>query len=388
MNVAFYYHISLSVSKSEIYAPSYLGVFLDSLAKNVDNLYLVFHSQNLELYTNCDYKLKAKNITHVNLGKKTPAWHRLFYHKKILRKIKAQIYNCDAFIVRSPTPLAPFFYKFFDIKKIYFLIVGDYLKGANHLKSSNFRNKIIYLFLKFYDNLFNIQIKKTKIIVNSHELLEKYKHLNNKINLIKTTTLSVNDFFLKEVNIDLNNIRLVYTGRIEPAKGLLELVYALKELNSKYSNVCLHIAGWEQDSVRKPFQNKIIKLCKKLEIQNKIVFHGKKSVGEELNNIYRLGDIYVLPSYHEGFPRTIWEAMANSLPVIATNVGGIPNYLEDNKNVILIKPRSVDEIVSAIEKLLNNRKLIKTLTKNGYTLASKNTLDIQSKNMINIIKKQ
>ena len=99
-----------------------------------------------------------------------------------------------------------------------------------------------------------------------------------------------------------------------------------------------------------------------------------------------MGDIYILPSYHEGFPRTIWEAMANSLPVVATNVGGIPNYLENNKNVILIEPKSVEEIVLGISKLLNNNTLRKNIIKNGYNLASKNTLEIQTKKMIKTLK--
>ena len=77
------------------------------------------------------------------------------------------------------------------------MIVGDYLKGANHLIKSNFRNRIIYIFLIIFDYLFTNQIKRTKVLVNSIELYKKYKAYAKEINLIKTTTLSKKDFFSK-----------------------------------------------------------------------------------------------------------------------------------------------------------------------------------------------
>lgn len=121
------------------------------------------------------------------------------------------------------------------------------------------------------------------------------------------------------------------------------------------------------------------------EIENNIIFHGRKKVGSELNTIYRIGDIYVIPSYHEGFPRTIWEAMANSLPVVASNVGAIPDFLTHDKNVIIINPKSANEIFEAIKRVINDNEFRENMIKEGRALAKKNTLEFQTKKLINIL---
>lgn len=114
----------------------------------------------------------------------------------------------------------------------------------------------------------------------------------------------------------------------------------------------------------------------------------KLKVGEELNLMYRDADIYVLPSYQEGFPRTIWEAMANSCPVIATRVGSIPDYLEHGKHARLIEPRSAEAISEAVEHLIENTNVREQLIQNGYTLTMENTLEVQTKKLDDILKNE
>ena len=126
--------------------------------------------------------------------------------------------------------------------------------------------------------------------------------------------------------------------------------------------------------------------AKRIGILEKIIFHGKKKVGEELNQFYRLADIYVIPSYHEGFPRTIWEAMANSLPVIATDVGAIPSVLSNQKNALIIPPKDEVSLKNAIIQLKDDSFLRQKLIKNGRELASNQTLDILTKKLVDLIK--
>jgi glycosyltransferase involved in cell wall biosynthesis len=71
--------------------------------------------------------------------------------------------------------------------------------------------------------------------------------------------------------------------------------------------------------------------------------------------------------------------MANGLPVIATKVGAIPDYLRHEEDAMLIDPRNVSQIVDAVETLLSDELLRKKLIQNGYELAKQNTLEIQSK---------
>lgn len=384
MKLAFYYHIPVVLTNQDIFVPGYLGVFIDALANEVDQLVLVAHTLVPGRTSEADYKLKAKNITLGDLGKKTPAWHRELFPNLILKKVRSVLNTCDILLIRAPTPLAAHFKKVFPKLNTWFMIVGDYLEGIDHYKNSSLRNKLIYYYLHINDYFFQKQIRTTPILVNSPALYDKYINIHSRVYLIKTTTLTTNDFFYRYNTCLGKQIELVYTGSFSPAKGLFELIDALAVLKTEKIPVHLHLVGWEDDST-KPVQQALVEKSILLGIKSDITIHGKKNIGNGLNAMYRLADIYIIPSYHEGFPRTIWEAMANGAPVIATNVGGIPGYIKNNKTALLIEPKNVSAIVSAVKSLIYNEPLRTMLIANAYELVKDNTLEIQTKKLIEIL---
>jgi len=386
MKLAFYYHITICKKGENLYTPGYLGVFIDSLAKEIDELYLLMHQANQWEIEEADYKLKNRNIYWINLGYKSPAWHRAIFHKKILKSKLKKIESCDALIVRSPTPLAPYFPKYLNKPKLIFMIVGDYLESVEQWKIKNIREWFELQYLRYNDFLFRKAMKITDIMVNSPVLFNKYKNIAKSIHQIKTTTLSLGDFYKRADTCQNNVVELVFTGRIDPLKGLFELVEAVASLRKDNLNIRLNITGWESDE-RKPIENELKAKLNQLGINEFVIFHGRKSIGPELNAMYRMGDIYVLPSYEEGFPRTIWEAMANGLPVITTDVGGIPSYLTHLENAYIIKPKISDLIVDGVKRIVSDKELRQKLIHNGYKIASENILENQTSKMLEIIKK-
>lgn len=387
MNLGFYYHIPVFSDGLSIRIPSFLGVFIDELANNVDYLYLFLHQSEIIDDKYFDYELKSNNLVFIDLGLKTAAWHRFLFPSLTLKLIKEEISNCDFLIVRSPSPLSPSFYKYFSQStKIIYLIVGDYVQGSKYL-NQNIIRKIAIRVLSFRnDYQLSKVLKKTTTIVNSIELFNKYKSFVKSLYQIKTTTISENDFFFREDTCLNNKINILYTGRFDLAKGMLEILESIAILNEKKIEIIVNFVGWE-DNFEKKTQNFLLRKAKELGVENLVIFHGKKSIGEELNMFYRNADIYLIPSYHEGFPRTIWEAMANCLPVIATDVGSIPFYLTNKENVILIKPKSSVEISNAVEILISNQNLRKKIIKNAFELSKENTLESQTKKIFNIIRK-
>ena len=151
---------------------------------------------------------------------------------------------------------------------------------------------------------------------------------------------------------------MLFTGRFVLQKGLIELLDSVASLSKEDFNIELHLVGWEE-SDDKPFEKKLKSYAKSLNIESRIIFHGLKSVGDELNAMYRMADIYVLPSHHEGFPRTIWEAMANSLPVVTTTVGSIPLYLKNKIHASLVAPRDKKSLHNAIKFIIKNKNGLK-----------------------------
>jgi glycosyltransferase involved in cell wall biosynthesis len=370
-------------SDGNMMIPSYLGVFIDSLATYVEELCLIMHESD-EQDTEADYVLQGKNIKWVSLGKKTPAWHRAIFYSKILGEPLSKIKDYDVLLVRSPSPLAPYFSKFTQKGRLVYMIVGDYSEGVKNSKSVGFRERVINYFLTYNNWLFDRQIKKTDIVVNSSMLFEKYKSRSKSIHQIRTTTLSNSDFYKRQDTCSNDVIQLLYTGRIDPQKGLFELVDTTALLIQNGYDVICNIVGWESVGGDEPVKKALIARAKENNIIDKVIFHGRKTVGEELNAAYRQGDIYIIPSYHEGFPRTIWEAMANGLPVIATTVGSIPNYL-DSSNSVLIQPKNSEAIYNAVVKVIEQKEFRQGIIRNGQSLARENTLEQQTLKLVEAI---
>jgi glycosyltransferase involved in cell wall biosynthesis len=386
MKLAFYYHITIAKRQDGNWTPSYQGVFIDALASKVETLYLLMHMAGGTDEGEADYRLKGENIIWVNLGLKTPAWHRDIFYKSILTEKLKEIKGVEYVLVRAPSPLAPYFKRYLPNSTLSLLIVGDYAESVEQTKPRSLREWVINRYLTYNDWRLRLAMKSTDVIVNSPALLQKYQSKTKSINLIKTTTLSENDFFYKQDTCTGGDIKLLYTGRIDPLKGLFELVEALSILRGKKINVSLYIVGWEPKN-EKIVENELIEFAKKMRVQEFLFFPGRKPVGSELNAMYRMADIYCIPSYEEGFPKTIWEALANSLPVISTLVGGIPEYLINGEEAILIEPKKVDELHYAIKQVIENKSLREKLISNGIKKAKEVTLEFQTNMLLEFIKK-
>ena len=334
-----------------------------------------------------DYQLVSNNIRWINLGKKLPSWARFFTPRRQLNKFRGEIKIVDAMIVRSPSPLSMGFSYFVDRNKLFYFLVGDYLHGANNMKVKGIRDIFVKLLVIQIDKTLTAVVKDRVIFVNSSELKSKYSGISSKIIEVRTTTVRADDLRRREDTCQGDLINLLYTGRFDFSKGLLELVDAFNSLNVNHSNLRLHFVGWEENS-KMLVTKALVKKVNDYNLGEFVHFHGRKKVGDELNQMYFDSDIYIIPSFHEGFPRTIWEAMGQSTPVIATRVGGIPFLLDDKENALLIEAKSVNEIINAVESLICDESLRKKIIARGFEKAKSVTLECQSNSLIALIKNE
>lgn len=377
MRLGFYYHINAAVVDERIYLPSLLGVFLDDLSLRVEHLTLLLHTVPYNASIQ-DYELAGSNIGYVNLGEKKSFLHRLLWGKHTLKNLDNRI-DFDVLLVRAPTPLAPALYAYYSGRcPVSFMMVGDYVESHSPYFSAK------WLLDLLYERMMNKHILPFCLtMVNSQALKDKYDQISKETIRIKTTTLRSEDFYYREDTCLGDQIHLLYVGRYDWQKGFKELFEAVVLLKNSKS-IVLHMVGWDDDKDQKN-RIRMEKTIKSLSINDNVVIEGYKRIGSELNEMYRQSDIFVLPSYAEGFPRCIREAMANGVPVIATNVGGIPGDLSDGVNAILIPPHDTDAIVGAITNLLENKAFRRTIIKNAYLQAEDSTLVNQNKRIINIL---
>ncbi len=99
----------------------------------------------------------------------------------------------------------------------------------------------------------------------------------------------------------------------------------------------------------------------KYEAQDNVKFLGFKQSTSELLSQY---DLFLFPSIKEGLPYAVLEAGQAGLPVIATNIGGIPDIIEHEKTGLLVPPKDPQALRTAIQRLMNNPQLRATLASN------------------------
>lgn len=132
-------------------------------------------------------------------------------------------------------------------------------------------------------------------------------------------------------------------GRLEVVKGYEYLVNAIKILTDKKYNIKCNIAGEGLEIER------LSRLVSELGMQNNINFVG---FTDKVNEFLQGVDIYVQPSIQESFGISILEAMNMSRPVIASNVGGIPEIIQNDKNGLLFESRNYIDLADKIEQLI------------------------------------
>ena len=149
--------------------------------------------------------------------------------------------------------------------------------------------------------------------------------------------------------------KLLFLGRICKEKGIRELFNVMPALKEKFPDVMLYLGGvWEDPELEALAEKQ--KDC--------ITYLGWIS-GSEKEKYLEECDIFVLPTYFEGQPVSVLEAMAYSCGVVASKVGGIPQMITDGQTGILIKPKDEESLLEGITKVLEDKQLCKKLGENA-----------------------
>lgn len=235
------------------------------------------------------------------------------------------------------------------------------LLGA--IEGNYYRNKKIYL------------KKITHIITPSQFFKEKF--ISDGINEQK---ISVIHNFVKfdEVNNIKNENYALFFGRLSKEKGILNLLKAFKQTTNGY----LYIAG------EGPEEKNIKKFIKDNGIKDRVKMLGYLNEKKMQNTIESCSFVIIPSTCNENCPYSILESMAMGKPIIASNRGGIPELVEDNKNGFIYKYDDINDLSYKIEKLFSNEHLINEFSKTSRKFAtSKYSEEIYYNSLIKIYKK-
>lgn len=215
----------------------------------------------------------------------------------------------------------------------------------------------IYAKLNFYMEK-NIVSSALFSVAAGGQLIEKYKNYGcHSYATSPRMTLSSSDIYNRDDTCNGKIINIVNVGSLIHDKAQHILIEAFAIASNKYPNLKLKIIG------EGPEKNNLIRIAKKLNVENKIIFQGYVQEESILYEHLRNADIFALSSITEGFPRVLYEAMCMRLPIVTTDVGGIPYLLINGENALVVKSGDVEELARSLMLVIENSDLRKGIIK-------------------------
>jgi glycosyltransferase involved in cell wall biosynthesis len=203
--------------------------------------------------------------------------------------------------------------------------------------SSSFKRMILMKYFKMSDATFTVSTRWKEYISTQFKL--------NAVYLINNIVPAVN---IEKSNKDNHReVKFLFLGLIGDNKGIFDLLQVLIDNKEDLlGKACLLVGGnGEVDKMKK--------IVSENGLGEIVEFKGWVS-GIEKQRLLQEADIYILPSYSEGMPISILEAMSYGMPIISTDVGGIPEIVQENVNGKIIKPGDLKELYKAIEFYLSS----------------------------------
>jgi glycosyltransferase involved in cell wall biosynthesis len=318
---------------------------------------------------------KTREVIHNNVKvRRYPAFEIVFnypfpkFWSKEFRKIKKEIYNKEYDIVMTRTMffvnsvLGYVFAKWRKnkIKLVHVEHASDYSKLDSKIKT--FVNILVMktlgrLILKHADKIIGVS-NGTKFFLENSFNIKNVKVIRRGVEFEKIYNIKKDKSIRKKYS---KKIILSFVGRLIDGKGVQDLIVALKNCKKKF--ICLIMGDGE-------YRSKLESLVKENNLEEKILFLGKTPY-EKVISILKSSDIFINPSYTEGLPTSVLDALFSRTRVIATNVGGTYEILgkEWNKtNHFLIKEKNPILLLKTINKVItkieNNEKYdFKTIQK-------------------------
>lgn len=303
---------------------------------------------------------KCENIYSLSFSRNPLDPNNLKSYKMLLEIQEKNNYD----IVHVHTPIAALYgrllkLKFPNIKTIYTVHGFHFHKGASKINwmlyypiekiMSMFTDVIITMNEEDYNRALTFNIDKVYKVNGVGLNLDSYK--------------STEDDYIecrKELGLKEDDFVIGMIAEVNKNKNHKQIIDAIEHLNNRNIKLICAGEGVLLDSIR----NEI----KERNLQDNIKMLGFRT---DVDKIIAACDIGVLMSYREGLPRNIMELMASKKPVIGTNIRGIRDLIEDNKTGYLVEVGDYKSTANKIEKLYNNRNLLKELSKNCYRYIQK-----------------
>jgi len=158
-----------------------------------------------------------------------------------------------------------------------------------------------------------------------------------------------------------NQFQIVITRNLEPIYGIDTAIRCIANLRKHIPHLVLKIAG------SGPQLSELEALARELEVEECVVFLGRLD-RPEIVALYQESDVMLNPTLVDNMPNSVLEALACGIPVVSTNVGGVPHLVEHEKTALLVPPQSIDEMAAALKRVYTEAPLRSNLSSAGLEM--------------------
>ncbi len=261
------------------------------------------------------------------------------------------------------------------VKSINCMVTG----GGYTFTSKTVKAKLLGIIVR---NLYRISLCKSNHVIFQNkddlkEFCDKKLVKKEKCYVVNGSGVNMEKFMPQDYPKETTFFML---SRLLKSKGVMEYLKAAEIVKKEYPNTKFYLLGKYEDSMQDGIDKNIIKEYEDKQIVERF---------EETDNVvpyYQKASVYVLPSYREGTPRTVLEAMACARPIITTDTNGCRDTVIDGKNGFIVPVKDVDALAKAMKKFIENPELIKTMGLESLEYC-KEKFDVNkvNKDMLNIM---
>ncbi|WP_299119776.1 glycosyltransferase family 4 protein [uncultured Winogradskyella sp.] len=251
-------------------------------------------------------------------------------------------------------------------KKVVVFYRGWKLPTFNKLVESNVLRKL-------FNFVFQKNTRQVVLASSFRNNLQQLKPKHTTDILVTTTAIDKTEIVEPKTSSNLKNVRVLFLGRIQDLKGIEELINAIILLHqdNQLDSYNFTIVGHENKT---GYTNTLIEKLQRSNVpMDKVSFLGRVT-GSNKYQLYANNDVYVLPSYTEGCPNSLLEALASGLFCITTRVGALSDLIVPKENGLFVNVKDSNDLLKALQYCANNENFNKNKIKNAELYS--NTFDI------------
>lgn len=284
----------------------------------------------VEAFFRCLYMLLFKNIDIVHIHSSAGI---SFYRKCIFFFLSKSFRKKTIFHLHSSR-----FYEFF--------LTNNFLKNSLIKFVFNHADAVLVLCQDWKDKL-RIKYPEAKVVTIYNPIqVESY---NRK----------------RPTNIKHDRLKVLFLAFLIPSKGVEDILEVAKKLKMEHvRNIEITIAGKGQ------LEDRILQDIKEYQLSEILKFRGWVD-GQEKKNLLANSDVFFLPSYNEGMPISILEAMCNSLAIVSTPIAGIPDLVKEGVNGYLVEPGDIDVFCKILSMMSVENNMTFAMGQESYKLVQK-----------------